>query len=362
MTIYGWDMSHYDLPGIGSAVSQGVRFVTHKAGGDATDAELDDWWADVKDDALAGRIEVGAYWVLRPDLHPSAAGSADSFLDRLDAVCPGWRDMPFILQADCEEWNGDGATKPSRAYIRAFCDRLVSKMPKLKPMVYASAGQYGSSLSGLGYPLWNARYPYSTSGSVSAEYSKAGGDNGKGWAAYSGQVPAIWQYSSTATIGGQTTSDANAFRGTLDDLISLTAPGWGEEDSVTTQSDMLAALNTYFGSASAAPFVSTQPDGKTENLLGQRVLGQPIPNPFLAVNADGTAQRSATWVVLVAIATALTTDEPIDPAALAAALAPIVVAGVVAGLGDKVDAITQDEVTAAVTEAFHEAFGQTPNA
>ena len=39
MAIYGWDLSHYDSPDSRRAVDEGFSFFTHKAGGDANDAE-----------------------------------------------------------------------------------------------------------------------------------------------------------------------------------------------------------------------------------------------------------------------------------------------------------------------------------
>src|SRR5262249_55808726 len=47
------------------------------------------------------------------------------------------------------------------------------------------------------------------------------GDSYAGWGSYSGQTPAIVQYTSSATIAGRTTCDANAFRGTIDQLLTL---------------------------------------------------------------------------------------------------------------------------------------------
>jgi hypothetical protein len=226
MTIYGWDASHYDaVPSGAEVVSEGFSFMTHKAGGDNDDAELASWWSALK--GQRGRMLLGAYWVLYPG---SPTSRADAFLARLDSQCAGWRDRPFMLQVDCEIWNGDTGTQPKKADIKSFCDRLRSRMPKLRPIVYASAGQYGNSLNGLGYPLWNARYPVTTTGTASSLYRRVGGDSGAGWTSYSGQVPAIWQFTSSATIAGQTTCDANAYRGTLAALTSLLAPGWEVED------------------------------------------------------------------------------------------------------------------------------------
>lgn len=226
-TIFGWDMSHYDAPDVGSAIREGYVFITHKIGGDATDTEADNWWSSVRG-TDPDKVLLGGYWVLRPDLPGSASSKADSFLAKLDAACPGWRNRPFILQVDCERWgDSSGKKMPNLSYIHAFCDRLRAKMPKLMPIVYASAGEYGDKLRGIRYPLWNARYRLGyQEGYGSVLYAKSGGDSGKGWDAYSGKVPAIWQFTSSAKIAGQTTCDANAFRGTLPQLIKLLAPGW----------------------------------------------------------------------------------------------------------------------------------------
>lgn len=221
MTIFGWDLSHFDLPSIGDAVDEGFSFFTHKAGGDANDAEIAAWWKSVKD-LPTGKALLGAYWVLYPG-HGSGAG--DAFVARLDATCPGWRNRPFILQLDCEEWNGNSATVPSKTEIKAACDRLVDLMPKLKPIVYAPEWVYGQKLAGLTYPLWASSY-VTGSGAASKLYP---GDSSTKWHSYSGQTPKILQFTSSAKIAGQTTCDANAYRGTLAELTALVAPGWKTE-------------------------------------------------------------------------------------------------------------------------------------
>ncbi|MCW2768478.1 MAG: hypothetical protein JWO11_4437 [Nocardioides sp.] len=232
MPIYGWDMSHFDAPGIGDAVAEGFVFLTHKAGGDKDDAEIGAWWNGVK--GLGAGVLLGAYWVLYPG-NPS--GRADTFLARLDATCPGWRNRPFILQVDCEKWGGNASTVPSKSEIKAFCDRLVAKCPKLRPIVYAPEWVYGDKLSGLGYPLWASAY-VSGSGSAKSLYP---GDGSSKWAAYSGQTPAVLQFTSSATIAGQTTCDANAYRGTLAQLTALVAPGWKDDPEMTeAEMDLLA--------------------------------------------------------------------------------------------------------------------------
>jgi hypothetical protein len=219
VTTFGSDVSHYDAPDTRPMLNDGIVFQTHKAGGDKDDAELGSWWGYVKGERH--RALLGAYWVLYPG-NPS--GRADAFLARLDSQCPGWRDGPFILQVDCEKWNGDPSTVPSVSEVNAFCDRLVSRMPKLCPVGYLPDWVYGD-ISGFRYPLWSSKY-VDGSGHYKALYP---GDSSSKWASYGGKDVAILQYSSSATIGNQTTCDANAFRGTLNDLTRLLAPGWAEQ-------------------------------------------------------------------------------------------------------------------------------------
>jgi hypothetical protein len=224
MTDHQWgvDKSHYDASG-GTAqiVSEGFTFMTHKAGGDANDAELAAWWSGAK--GYRPNILLGAYWVLYPG-HGSGAG--DSFVARLDSQCTGWRDGPFILQLDCEEWGGDPSTKPSVSDIRACANRLRVLCPKLMPIVYAPRWAYANTLTGLGFPLWSSAYT-SVKGTAAAIYP---GDSYSGWSAYSGIVPSIAQFSSTATVAGDSTTDVNCFKGTLPELGQLLAPGWETAD------------------------------------------------------------------------------------------------------------------------------------
>lgn len=293
MTIFGSDVSHFDGPDTRAMFADGIVFQTHKAGGDADDAELAAWWFLVK--GYRPRVLLGAYWVLYPG---NPVGRADSFIARLDSQCPGWRDGPFLLQADCEKWNNDVSTVPPVSEVNAFCDRLTLRLPKLRPVGYLPDWVYGD-LSAFRYPLWSSKY-VTGAGSPRTLYP---GDGARQWAAYGGKTPAILQFTSSATIGGQSTCDANAFRGTLQELTRLVAPGWTEDD-VATKDDVIAGLVEYFGMSTGAPYTSTQPDQLKENLLGVRTFGQPLPNVFRTA-ADGTVPRTSAWVLLTDIAAAL---------------------------------------------------------
>lgn len=221
MTIYGSDVSHYDASNTTRMFAEGIVFQTHKAGGDTNDPELGSWWSIVKSQPKEN-VLLGAYWVLLPG---RPASRAQDFINRLDSACSGWRDREFILQADCEKWNGRINTVPSKSEIVQFCTALRSLAPKLRPIVYAPKWVYGDSLQGMPCSLWASSY-VNGFGTFRSLYP---GDTSNRWDDYSGQTPAILQYSSAATIGGQATCDANAFRGTLQELKDLLAPGWRDD-------------------------------------------------------------------------------------------------------------------------------------
>lgn len=325
MTIFGWDLSHYDGPDSRAAVGD-LSFFTHKAGGDSDDTEITSWWALMK--PYRYRAVLGAYWVLYPG---NPVARADAFIARLDATCPGWRDGPFILQLDCEIWGGSKSTLPGLADIRACCDRLVARMPKLKPIVYAPKWAYQNQLSGLRYPLWASNY-VGGSGAPRALYP---GDGSNGWTAYSGQTPAILQFTSSATIAGQTTCDANAFRGTLQDLTALLAPGWAGSAPIAIDGDDMSAEDARDGfmlvlwdaahagrqdAAYAAAGASDQARMRQSRDLLKELLGGPVDQATLLVAIRSDSVDAAQLAATLAPMLHITVDGDVDPAAIQAAV------------------------------------------
>lgn len=369
MTLYGWDKSHYDGPGGNAlAVSDGFRFITHKAGGDGRDAELGDWWSSAKKIKRQDCL-LGAYWVLLPG-HP--VRRADQFIARLDRLCDGWRERPFMLQVDCEIWGGKRSTLPSLDEIKAFCDRLRARMPGLRPIVYGPKWCYGRDLTGLGYPLWASSY-VKGKGSARQLYP---GDHSRRWNAYSGAVPAILQFTSRATIAGQTTCDANAFRGSLADLTALVAPGWAQPAAPKAHPAALLApakenamnLDDKVGSKA---FANRTVRNVLNDLEGVRdhLVGDPVGTKFSMVKAGSPLARllavpdqvDALGKSLSAAIKALGTLDHVDEVALADVLAPgvaaIVVEQVTASLAAVDDspalpADTSDRIATAVRDAL----------
>lgn len=211
-----------------AAYRDGIRFLTHKAteGNSVRHAHYGTVLTHARD---AGIPVLGAYHVVRSG--PPIASQVAYLITTLDAATPWWRTHPnFFIQVDLEKWPYD----PVSAMVGcAFADAARHATGKYV-IVYASKGQYGNTIPA-GCDIWNAAYPSSHAAHYSALYP---GDGGSGWNVYSGRTPVIWQYASTATIGSQPGCDANAYRGTLDQLITLTRTG-----GTPTTTGVFMALN-----------------------------------------------------------------------------------------------------------------------
>jgi hypothetical protein len=301
--LWGIDKSHFDSPyGTTQIIAEGFSFMTHKAGGDAPDGELNTWWNDAKDHRAG--ILLGAYWVLYPG-HGASAG--DAFIARLDAQCPGWRDAPFILQLDCEQWQGNPATMPRLGDIRACALRLRQLAPKLVPIVYAPRWAYGNTLSGLGFPLWSSAYT-AAKGVASAIYP---GDSYTGWSAYSGIVPTVAQFASSGLVNGDPNTDVNCFKGTLPQLQAILCPGWlGDSMARNITDDDVAAIVTALRNADINPDPATNSSwaGTAWTTFLRTDVLNSLPGSVAAVAAD--------------VAYLKANPASIDSTALAAALAP----------------------------------------
>jgi GH25 family lysozyme M1 (1,4-beta-N-acetylmuramidase) len=221
VTIFGWDASNHDWGrgdvDVAAARSAGISFMTHKIGegGGYVDPRFSQFYGRAK---VAGIPLLGAYYVNHPG---NQTMQADHFLSLLDRQAPGWRNGPFILQVDAEKFEYMQRA-PNLAEIKAFVARLKERAPNYTPVVYAPKWLYGDKLKGLGSPLWSSHYGNNP---VSPFKNVYPGDNGAGWGTYSGVIPAIWQYGSRLVIGKQHACDANAFRGSLTDLIKLVHKG-----------------------------------------------------------------------------------------------------------------------------------------
>jgi len=203
---------------IAAAVRDGIVFMTHKA----TDkTSRNDRYDDFARRARGVVPLLGAYAVNHPgDQRPQV----DAFIRTLDELSPWWREGPFIVQLDAEKFDYM-PREPNLAEIESWCDYFVSRTGgRWRPVVYAPRWLYSDRLRGLSYPLWASAYGDNPAVHYRSAYP---GDGSSRWAAYSGQTPVILQYGSLTRIDSQNTCDANAFRGTLDQLRALVFPSGG---------------------------------------------------------------------------------------------------------------------------------------
>jgi hypothetical protein len=163
----------------------------------------------------AGIPFLGAYVV--PRTGPSIQNQVNSLLAYVQKEIPWWKSHPgFFWQVDLEHWSYD---KVAPAIGVEMCKLLEAQTGK-RAILYAPKWAYGNTVAGKA-PLWASDYGANAAKPFKTLYEERGGDSGRGWTAYSGRTPVIWQFGSRAVIGGQGTCDANAFRGTAEDFKKL---------------------------------------------------------------------------------------------------------------------------------------------
>jgi GH25 family lysozyme M1 (1,4-beta-N-acetylmuramidase) len=240
VTIFGWDASDFDWSrgpmNLAAARADGISFFTHKAT-EGVDVRHIHYGAALTRARDAGIPVLGAYHVVRSVGALSA--QVKSFTGYLDEATPWWRTHPnFFLQVDLEHWPYDQVAASTGT---AFAEQLAAATGHVV-IIYASKGQYSNSLGG-SRPLWNANYPHpGRVGGYASLYAAAGGDTGPGWQSYSNRTPVIWQYADSAVIGGEPGCDANAYRGSLQQLLALTAPGGVVLASSITKGDDMSVF------------------------------------------------------------------------------------------------------------------------
>jgi GH25 family lysozyme M1 (1,4-beta-N-acetylmuramidase) len=292
---------------VAAAVRDGISFVTAKAteGATYTDPE----YARTAGNARGVAPLFGAYHVLHPNSSSAIGSQVDHFLSVLDGQSPWWRKGPFIVQLDCERWSASDF--PQRADIAAWCDQFAARTGNTwYPIVYASHGQYGGSLSGLNRPLWNANYGSDPSMHYREAYP---GDSAAGWAAYSDQTPVLLQYGSNLTIGGQSGCDANAFRGSLDSLTRLVWSGSGANGE-DMPSSIVASVPPGFSYTVNANGGLTELSGTDANRLvlaipAASAAGLPWGGEYVSVTSDVLGRTQVRLRVAIYNGTGWSIDE-----------------------------------------------------
>jgi len=274
---WGWDASHYDAP---PTSRDGISFYTHKAA-EGHKFYKDAEYAQSLNAARSLGIPIlGSYFVNHPG---AVADQADWWVSIVNNETPWWRQVPFIWQIDAEKFDYMSRA-PSLSEINALGDAVCAQAgcPASSVIVYAPKWLYGDTLKGLRYRLWASSYGTNPAVPYRDAYP---GDGSSRWGAYSGQTPIILQYGSRTTIAGQTTCDANAYRGTLAQLTTLLT---GQTSTAGEEEDM----NPFFKVKGADPIYYASPVGRVHvtdpaQLTRLRTaLGVTAPEVELASQAD----------------------------------------------------------------------------
>lgn len=220
----GIDASHYDAP---PTARDGIGFYVHKACEGHRYYTDNEYGASLTAARKLGIPVLGAYFVPHGG---TTADQVDFLLSVLDGQTPWWRQHPaWMLQIDAEKF-GYMDRAPTIAEVNAFADEYVKRTgrPASSVFAYAPKWLYGDKVSSLRYAVWASDYGTNPAGHYPDVYP---GNTSARWAAYGGKTPTILQYGSKTTIAGQTTCDANAYRGTLDQLTALITGGSGMDQS-----------------------------------------------------------------------------------------------------------------------------------
>lgn len=313
---YDWARGSMDLP---AALHDGVQVFWHKA------TEGSTWRAKNAGQALgraksAGFQVIGAYHVVRSS--SSAAAQVSNLLSYADANFGWWRNFDgWFWVADVEHWSND---QVSAATGLAFAEELRRRQPK-PVVIYASKGQYGTSFVGKGFPLWNANY----GSNPATHYPNAvPADTSSRWAGWE----AALQYGSRLTVGSQESCDVSVHKGDLasfqaaigmaikEELMDL----WGDQRAAAVKNIAWRSDGVLYGEL------------WTNEMLERNVYddaGQPgsIRTQRIRRTDEGVQQ-------LLARPPAEFTEEHLD--ALAAALAPRLVAPLVAAMRQELSGVT----------------------
>jgi hypothetical protein len=219
-----------------AARADGISFFTHKATEGTTTRHVH-YGEAIRRARAAGVPVVGAYGIPRTPGNGgngSVSAQVDYFLSYLAAAPP----VDFI-QCDLEHWSGPSGVYDAVApAIGATWCTLAAQRSGKTVVLYAPKWAYGGSLPA-GPALWASDYGTNPAGWYRTLYP---GDSSTRWGAYSGRTPQILQYGSACRIGTQPGCDANAYRGTLQQLQALVGIRVDAETETAMQTVVLVRL------------------------------------------------------------------------------------------------------------------------
>jgi hypothetical protein len=203
---FGIDVSRYQSGiNLAQVAREGFQFVIAKIS-QGSGYRSPDWSAQRDGTRAAGMLLAGYHYVTTDD----PAGQA--------ANCASWigdTSIPVAL-----DWERDsGGWDQFLAVANAFRDAGLHVALGYLPRWYWQE-QGSPDLTAAGMPLWASRYPSSASSAAAELYRNVTDAH---WAGYGGLTPAVLQFTDRAQVAGMRV-DADAFRGTRDQLAALLYP------------------------------------------------------------------------------------------------------------------------------------------
>jgi lysozyme len=213
MVTFGIDISHHQDLGLDLAQCrrEGIEFVFLKAteGAGFVDPEFA---ANLAEARAAGML-VAAYHYVRSN------ASAGAQVGNIQRAVP--LDVPVIPDVEA---NSGGIDLVSDVVGMLRLAGYTVPLTYLPRWYWQQLGQ--PSLAGLP-PLWSSRYPDNIVGSLGDEWADVPAHY---WNGYGGLDVAVLQFTSSARIAGHAPLDANAYRGTRDELAELLGYTTTKED------------------------------------------------------------------------------------------------------------------------------------
>lgn len=204
MVTFGLDISHHQDLGLDLAAARrdGIEFVFIKATEGAS--YQDPTFHPNLAEARAAGLLVAAYHYQRGGV------SASAQRNNITSQVP--RDVPVILDVE----DGSGTVDMTRELVT-----LLGINGYRVPLLYLPRWYWqrlgNPSLSGLP-PLWSSRYPDTVVGSLADEWADVPANY---WDGYGGLSVAVLQFTSSSRVAGHQPLDANAYRGTRQQLAEL---------------------------------------------------------------------------------------------------------------------------------------------
>lgn len=266
---FGIDISHHQAsnPNLKLARGEGIEFCIMKAGEGSN--FVDSKFAARLSEARAAGMLVAAYWYQRSN------ASAAAHVAKIKQIVP--KTVPVIPDVEANS----GGVDLTREIVR-----LLRAEGYKVPFVYIPRWywqQIGSpSLAGLP-PLWSSRYPDNNIGGLGSEWAVVPASY---WNGYGGLDVVMLQFTSSARIAGYAPLDANAFRGTREQLAALFGGQSPEENMALTQADAATIFwgTPFDGANNFAQYLKSHIDDLTAR-LARLEAAQKAPAP---VNVDAS--------------------------------------------------------------------------